>query len=172
MVERLKNLPTKDISERYGNTTTVKILGWALCCMYSYILNQQGYTFKQIQAMILENTQSPYYVSLETLWRESWIWENIISKAPHLLKDNNLSKSFYKRMSQHKVPEPIKELEFIAKRKQEESIKHKKYSIRNWEEERGFGTIQKGYVCNVCKNKVKTYYKVCKECMEKFNKKT
>ena len=160
-----KDLPTKVVSERYGTTTRVKIFGWALCCMYSYIMNQQGYTFKQIQGIILENTQSPFYVSMETLWREAWVWKNILSKAPHFLDDPYLSKSHYKRMSQHKVPNPIEELEYIAMRKEEESVKHKKYSIRNWEEERNFGTLQKGYICDMCKEKVDKYYKICYNCM-------
>ena len=143
--ERAKDLPIRTISERYGSTTKVKILGWALCCMYSYIMNQQGYTFKQIQEKILNNTQSPFYIALETLWREAWIWKNIISKKPTFLDDSHLTKSWYKRMSQHKVPDPIKELEYIATRKQEESLKHKKYSISMWEEERGYTPKKKGF---------------------------
>ena len=172
VAKEIKNLPAREISEKYGQVTEFKILSWAFNCLLVYTLHQQNYTFKEIQNLILENTQAPFYISIPTLFREAWIYENILSRAPELLRDPYLTKSHYKRMSQHQVPDPIKELNYIASRKEEESIKHRKYSISMWEQERHFGKAKGQYVCSICKNKVKTYYKVCKECMEKFNKKT
>jgi len=152
LYEQIKDLPTKALLEQYGKITEVKIIDWALNCLLAFTLHQQGYTFREIQELILNNTQSPFYISIETLWRDSWIWENILSKASHFLKDPYLSKSWYKRMSQHGVEKPIKELEYIALRKQEESQKHKKYSISRWEEERGYDKKQqKEYICDLCK---------------------
>lgn len=168
MYEQIKDLPTKALSEQYGKITEVKIIGWALNCLLSFTLHKQGYSFREIQEIILNNTQSPFYISIETLWRESWIWENILSKASHFLKDPYLSKSWFKRMSQHRVVEPIKELEYIAMRKEEESVKHKKYSIRNWEEERNFGTLQKKRLvkCAYCGEENEYYHTICTDCFK------
>ena len=170
--EKVKNLPAKDLTEQYGWFTEGKIIFWASNCLLSFALHKQGYTFEEIQQLILNNSQSPMYISIPTLSREAWIYENILSKAPYLLKDNFLTKSHYKRMSQYKsqISDPIKELNYIASRKEEESIKHKKYSIRNWEEERGFGTLQKkDYVCDICGKKIKKYFKICKKCRERLD---
>ena len=172
LYEKIKDLPVRTISENYGRVTDLKILGWALGCLYIFTLHKKGNTFEDIQKIILDNEQSPYYVSIPTLCREAWIWENIISKAPHLLKDNYLTKSHYKRMSQYKkqIKEPVEELIYIAKRKEEESQKHQKYSISRWEEERGIVvTLQKEYICDICNEKVDKFKKVCYNCLKEEN---
>ena len=173
LYEKIKDLPVRTISENYGRVTDLKILGWALGCLYIFTLHKKGNTFEDIQKIILDNEQSPYYVSISTLCREAWIWENIISKASYLLKDNYLTKSHYKRMSQYKkqIKEPVEELIYIAMRKEEENHKHQKYSISRWEEERGIVTLQKDYICDVCGEKIENkFYKTCNLCYNKFIK--
>jgi len=160
--QKVKGLSNKEIINLYQNVTDFKIYSWAFNCLLAYELHRREYSFQKI-AKELNCTR-------QTCWREAQIYKEIISKAPELLNEPYLSKTWFKRIIEKKVEDPIAELWKIAKEREEISLgnierKQKGLPTVKQLSTRAYANKERVYTCDVCGESVKKFYKICENCL-------
>lgn len=168
--EKVKKLSDDNLIALYNNVTEFKIYSWAFNCLLSYEAHRRGYSFERIAQQ--------FNCTRQTCYIEAQIWEKIISKAPELLNEPFLCKTFYKRVIELNIPNPIEELWRIAKKREEISIINMDRKRKELPPVKQLSTRQyvrivkhkadKKYICDKCGERVDRFKKVCYSCFEEL----
>ena len=168
--EKVQGLQHDELMNMYNYVTELKIYSWAFNCLLSYEAHRRGMSFESIA--------TKFHCTRQTCDVEAKIWERILSKAPELLNEPFLSKTWYKRVIELNIPNPVDELWKIAKQREEISATNivrktqalptvKQLSTRQYVRLVRHKNKIGRYICDKCGKSIDIYKKVCYTCFDK-----